>query len=225
MVGAMVDVLIRDARREDLVDGVALLRDALGFRNADAIPPWLALSTTEAGGVALAALAGRELIGFSYAVPGLSPAGPFLLSCGLAVAPAWRSRGVGRRLKLVQRDRALAAGIPRIRWTADPLMAPALALYLSGLGARLVGYRAALFDGVRQTTNDDVDIEWTLIGGAPARPVDEVVEIPADPSCRSSRWQRSVRRDMNRLLARGLVGVGVEVTGHRRWVRFGRVVG
>jgi predicted GNAT superfamily acetyltransferase len=222
-VGAMVDVLIRDAQRDDLVHGVALLRDALGFSDADALPPWLALSTTEAGGLALAAFDERELIGFSYAVPGLSPAGPFLLSCGLAVAPAWRSRGVGRRLKLVQRQRALAAGITRIRWTADPLMAPALALYLSGLGARLVGYRAGLFDGLRRTTNDDVEIEWTLTGAPPARPADAVVEIPADPSCRSDRWRRSVRRDMGRLLARGLVGVGVEVTGHRRWVRFGEV--
>jgi predicted GNAT superfamily acetyltransferase len=224
-VGAMVDVLIRDARGEDLVAGVALLRDALRFRDADAIPPWLALATTEAGGVALAAFGDRELIGFSYAVPALSPTGPFLLSCGLAVAPAWRSRGVGRRLKLVQRQRALAAGIPRIRWTADPLMAPALALYLSGLGARLVGYRAGLFDGVRDTTNDDVEIEWTLTDGPPVRPVDAVVEIPADPSCGSTHWRRSVRRDMNRLLDRGFVGVGVEVIGHRRWVRFGEVGG
>ena len=28
-------------------------------------------------------------------------------------------------------------GIDRIRWTADPLAAPALTLYLTGLGARL----------------------------------------------------------------------------------------
>jgi predicted GNAT superfamily acetyltransferase len=210
----MVDVIIRDARRDELTAGLDLL---------DAIPPWLALTTSEAGGLALAAFAAGQLVGFSYALPGLDRKGPFLCSCGLAVAPEWRSRGVGRQLKLAQRQRALAAGITSIRWTADPLMAPALALYLSGLGARLVGYRAGLFEGLRRTTNDDVEIDWDIAGATSAHAVDAVVEIPADPSCRSAAWQRTVRREMNALLGAGLVGIGVEVTGHRRWVRFGEV--
>lgn len=217
-VGA--DVQIRDARGDELATGLELLRKALRFGARDAIPPWLAFTTTEVGGLALAAFADRELIGFSYALPALDPAGPYLFSCGLAVAPAWRSRGVGRRLKLAQRDRALAAGLDRIRWTADPLMAPALRLYLSGLGAQLVRYRADLFDGLRPTSNDDVEIEWAL-AGASVQPARDAVEIPADPSCRSPAWRRAVRRDMTALLARGLVGVGVEATGDRRFVRFG----
>lgn len=217
-------VQIRDARREELVAGLELLQRALRFTARDAIPPWLALTTVEAGGLALAAFADRELIGFSYALPALGPGGPHLFSCGLAVEPAWRSRGVGRRLKLAQRDRALAARLERIRWTADPLAAPALGLYLSGLGARLVRYRADLFDGLRSTSNDDVEIEWSLAGGAPVKKVGDAVEIPADPACRSPAWRRAVRRDMNALLARGLVGVGVEATGDRRFVRFGAPV-
>jgi predicted GNAT superfamily acetyltransferase len=155
----MVDVLIRDARGDELVAGLALLREALGFNALDAIPAWLALTTTEGGGLALCARAGGALVGFSYAVPALRPGGPHLFSCGLAVAPAWRGRGVGRRLKLAQRDRARALGIDRIRWTADPLAVPALRLYLSGLGARLVGYRAGMYDPVRRTSNDDVEID------------------------------------------------------------------
>jgi len=214
-------VQIRDARRAELVAGLELLRSSLRFGARDAIPPWLAFATTEAGGLALAAFADRELIGFSYALPALDRAGPHLLSCGLAVAPAWRSRGVGRRLKLAQRDRALAAGLDRIRWTADPLTAPALRLYLTGLGARLVRYRADLFDGLRPAASDDVEIEWALAGGAPVAPARDAVEIPADPLCRSPAWRRAVRRDMSALLARGLVGIGVEATGDRRFVRFG----
>lgn len=217
----MPEVIIRDAGRDDLAPGLALLRAALGFTDLDAIPPWLALTTTEAGGCALAARAGGELVGFSYAFPGLDRHGPYLYSCGLAVAPAWRGRGVGRKLKLVQRRRALAAGLTRVRWTADPLMAPALSLYLSGLGARLVRYRAGLFDGLRRTENDDVEIEWVLEGSRPVRAVGTTVEIPAEPSCRSPAWRRAVRREMSAALARGLVGIGVEVTGDRRWVRFG----
>jgi predicted GNAT superfamily acetyltransferase len=217
----MAAVHIRDARGEELAEGLGLLRDALGFKAAEAIPAWLALTTTEAGGLALGAFAGRSLIGFSYALPALRPGGPHLFSCGLAVRPERRGQGVGRRLKLAQRDRARSLGIERIRWTADPLAAPALTLYLSGLGARLVGYRARMYDAVRSTSNDDVEIDWHVGAPPAARPLDARVEIPFDPSCRSPAWRRSVRRQMNALLAEGLVGIDVEVRGHRRWVRFG----
>jgi predicted GNAT superfamily acetyltransferase len=219
----MADARIRDARGDELVAGLALLRETLGYTAVDAIPAWLALATSEAGGLALAAFSGRSLIGFSYAVPALRPGGPHLYSCGLAVAPGWRSQGVGRRLKLAQRDRARALGIDRIRWTADPLAAPALALSLSGLGARLVGYRAGTYDG-RSTRDDDVEIDWNVGEPAAARRLDARVEIPLDPSCRSPAWRRSVRRQMSAMLAEGLVGVDLEAHGHRRWVRFGEPV-
>jgi predicted GNAT superfamily acetyltransferase len=220
----MADVLIRDARGGDLVAGLALLRESLGFTIADGIPAWLAQTSAEAGGVALAAFAGRSLIGFSFAVPALRPGGPHLFSCGLAVAPEWRSRGVGRRLKLAQRDSARALGIDRIRWTADPLAAPALGLYLSGLGARLVGYRAGMYDAVRSTSNDDVEIDWHVGEPPAARPTDARVEIPVDPACRSPAWRRTVRRQMTAMLAEGLVGIEVESQDVRRWVRFGEPV-
>jgi predicted GNAT superfamily acetyltransferase len=220
----MVDIVIRDVRGGEYVEGLELLRASLGFKVADAIPAWLALTTTEAGGLALGAFAGRELIGFSYALPALRPGGPHLFSCGLAVTPARRGQGVGRLLKLAQRDRARALGIDRIRWTADPLAAPALTLYLSGLGARLVGYRAGMFDAVRATSNDDVEIDWHVREPPDTRPIDALVEIPFDPSCRSPAWRSAVRRQMRSLLREGLVGVGVEAQGHRRWVRFGEPV-
>jgi predicted GNAT superfamily acetyltransferase len=220
----MVDVVIRDARGEELVEGLELLRASLGFKPADAIPAWLALTTTEAGGLALGAFARRSLVGFSYALPALRPGGPHLFSCGLAVTPARRGQGVGRRLKLAQRDRARSLGIDRIRWTADPLAAPALTLYLSGLGARLVGYRAGMYDAVRATSNDDVEIDWHVGDPPAARPLEARVEIPFDPSCRSPVWRRTVRRQMSSMLAEGLVGIGVEAHGHRRFVRFGEPV-
>jgi predicted GNAT superfamily acetyltransferase len=220
----MVDAVIRDAGGEELVAGLELLRASLGFTAADAIPAWLAQTTTEAGGLALGAFSGRSLIGFSYALPALRPGGPHLFSCGLAVTPARRGQGVGRRLKLAQRDRARSLGIGRIRWTADPLAAPALALYLSGLGARLVGYRAGMYDAVRRTSNDDVEIDWHMGEPPAAREIEARVEIPLDPCCRSPAWRRSVRRQMSSMLAEGLVGVGVEADGDRRWVRFGEPV-
>src|SRR5262245_25065302 len=140
IVAGMVDV--RDAAGAELVAGCALLARALEFGDRDAVAPWLVQTAAGCGGLALAAFAGERLIGFSFA---LLAAGDEPFSCGLAVEPAWRGRGVGRALKLAQRERALRSGVTRIRWTADPLSAPALGLYLSGLGARLVAYKPELY--------------------------------------------------------------------------------
>ena len=104
---------IRDAVGVELTAGATLLAASLGFEPRDAIPAWLMQTTVDHGGLALGAFRDGQLAGFSYALP----CGDWeLFSCGLAVAPAWRGHGVGRRLKCAQRDRAL-----RRRAVADPL--------------------------------------------------------------------------------------------------------
>jgi predicted GNAT superfamily acetyltransferase len=218
-VGSMVDIVIRDVPRRDLPEAAEMLASALRFGVRDAIPPWLILTTTEAGGLAIGAYRRARLVGFSYALPAHAGGDPQLFSCGLAVAEAERGRGIGRRLKLAQRDRAIARGIPVIRWTADPLAAPALHLYLSRLGARLVGYRSGLFGGLRAhaVPQDDVEIVWEL--AAPPRAAspgtDAIhVEIPADVHRLVPRsaldWRRRSRRLMTALLDDGFVGTAVE---------------
>jgi predicted GNAT superfamily acetyltransferase len=197
-----VEVVIRDARGAEIVEGCALLARSLAFSERDALAPWLVQTAAGHGGLALVALAGRRPVGFSFA---LATGGAELFSCGLAVEDGWRGRGVGRRLKLAQRECALARGLRTIRWTADPLSAPALALYLGGLGARLVGYCPDLYAAVRPSAADDVLIEWSL-GGAPdplGRPATRVEIAPGR--------RREVRRAMTAALARGEVGVDVAV--------------
>lgn len=229
----MVDIVIRDVPRRDLPEAAEMLAGSLGFGVRDSIPPWLMLTTTEAGGLAIGAYRGARLVGFSYALPALVKGRAELFSCGLAVAERERGHGIGRRLKLAQRDRAVARGIPVIRWTADPLAAPALRLYLSRLGAELVGYRSGLFAGLRAhaVPQDDVDIVWDLGAARRAEPpgADAIdVEIPADvrrlvPRT-ATQWRRRARRLMTALLDDGFVGTAVdrEPRGDRCRVRFVR---
>lgn len=225
-------VEIGDATREEMVAGAALLASALGFSAADAVPAWAMQAAAEAGGVVLAARDGGRLVGWSYGFAGWEGGAAHLYSCGLAVAPRDRSRGIGRALKLAQRDRAVALGYRSIRWTADPLAAPALRLYLSGLGARMIRYRAGLFDGLRDgngVPQDDVEIEWPLdVPRAPRSPASgrDRVEIPAARAGLSPaehlRWRVRVREAFGDRLRSGAVGVGVERdpgTG-RCWVVF-----
>jgi predicted GNAT superfamily acetyltransferase len=222
----MPDIEIRDACGGELVEGCQLLADALGFAPRDALPPWLVQTAATAGGIALGAFSGAALVGFSVAIPAEPHA---LFSCGLAVDPAHRGRAVGRRLKLAQRERALASGRTVIRWTAEPLAAAPLGLYLSGLGARLVNYEPGLYDDVRpsEIAQDDVTIEWRLTGtpswtGRPGASV----EVPFDHrelgAAELAGWRMRVRRAMSQALGHGSVGTGVAVDrGSRRaWVLF-----
>lgn len=209
--------VVREASGGELVTGCALLAGALGFGEREALPPWLVQTAVDCGGLALGAFAGRALVGFSFALPALDGT---LFSCGLAVAPAWRGRGLGRRVKLAQRDRARALGCPSIRWTAEPLNAPALALYLSGLGARLVAYAPELYAAVRPGAADDVVIEWPLAGAPVTGFVGRRVEIPATRPARPE-WRRRVRAEMMAALAAGAVGTRVERDqAGRVWVVF-----
>jgi predicted GNAT superfamily acetyltransferase len=225
--GGMIDApntfAVRDASGAELIAGCALLARALDFADRDALPPWLVQTAAGCGGLALGAFAEARLIGFSFAL--LAPGGE-LFSCGLAVEPPWRGRGVGRALKLAQRDRALELGCPRIRWTADPLSAPALGLYLSGLGARLVAYEPELYAAVRPAAvpPDDVVIDWPLAGAPAVSGSVSRVEIPFEHGADLRRWRPRVREEMTRVLDSGAVGTGVAVdrAARRAWVVFSR---
>jgi predicted GNAT superfamily acetyltransferase len=125
-------------------------------------------TTASFGGITLGAFAGERLVGYSYALPGFDGR-PFLLSCGLAVAPGFESRGVGHSLKLAQASHARRAGYEVARWTTNALASRPLHLYLSKLGARLVRYRAGMYAGLGEPVlPDEVEIEWDLGTDGPA---------------------------------------------------------
>jgi predicted GNAT superfamily acetyltransferase len=214
---------IRRARREDLPEAARLLARTLGFAERDAIPAWLMRTTDDVGGVTLVAEHEGAVVGVSYALPTGDDA---LFSCGLAVAPAHRGRDLGAALKAAQRRAAIALGCSRILWTADPLNGRALRVYLSGLGAVIVGYRAGLHDGLRADPGhpqDDLEIEWHL-AEPPAldRHAMPAVELPWTEHGREERQR--VRAEMSALLADGYLGcdVAVDAPARRCRVEFAR---
>ena len=75
------------------------------------------------------------MIAFVYSLPGIVDGKPTQWSHMLGVLPPYRSAGVGRELKLLQRERALAMGLDLIEWTYDPLQAFNAHLNLARLGA------------------------------------------------------------------------------------------
>jgi predicted GNAT superfamily acetyltransferase len=75
------------------------------------------------------------MVGFAMSLPGYRDGRPYLHSHMLAVLPQYRNAGLGRRLKLAQREDALARGIDLIEWTFDPLEIKNAYLNIARLGA------------------------------------------------------------------------------------------
>jgi predicted GNAT superfamily acetyltransferase len=65
----------------------------------------------------------------------------------LAVQPEARGLGLGKRLKLYQRDVLLPMGVVDVRWTFDPLVAQNANLNLNALGAEIERYVPDMYGG------------------------------------------------------------------------------
>lgn len=101
---------------------VRVERDVWQSSDIDVVPIPLFVVASETGGQVLGAFHGTEIVGFTMAIAGWRDRKPFLHSHMTAVLEGFRDRAIGRRLKLFQREEALARGISRIEWTFDPLI-------------------------------------------------------------------------------------------------------
>ncbi len=100
---------------------VELQRAIWGFETLELVPVRLFVTAARSGGQVLGAFDGSRLIGFVYAVPGYRAGRGYLHSHMAAVLPQYQSQGIGRQLKLAQREEALARGLDLVEWTFDPL--------------------------------------------------------------------------------------------------------
>ena len=85
------------------------------------VPSTIFVVAHHTGGQVIGAFEGAEMVGFTHALAGVRKREPFLHSHMTAVLPGYRDRGVGRRLKLFQRQDALKRSIKLVEWTFDPL--------------------------------------------------------------------------------------------------------
>ena len=108
--------------RPEFEEAVQLQQTIWGFEDIELLPVRLFVVANKVGGHAFGAYDGGRMVAFCLAIPGLKSGGKYYLhSHMLGVLPEYRNAGIGRRLKLAQRDEALARGIPVIEWTFDPL--------------------------------------------------------------------------------------------------------
>jgi predicted GNAT superfamily acetyltransferase len=130
------------------------------------------------GGSAVAATAhSGELVGFAYGFPGIDTTGatgasrPYLYSQATFIDAAHQGLGLGRRLKMEQRELAAAAGLSSMRWAFDPVLARNAHFNLDVLGARGIRFAPRYYD---EPGSDRLLVDWQF-EAAPAGAPDAAV--------------------------------------------------
>ena len=144
-----------------------LQREVWGQPERALVPAEQIRAVVHNGGMLLLARSADEVVGFCFAFVGLEDGAPILCSHMLAVLPAARSQGLGRALKLAQRDVARERGFHKITWTFDPLQARNAYLNLHRLGAYAhhyyVDHYGAMEDDInRGMPTDRLLAEWLI---------------------------------------------------------------
>ena len=128
----MTDIHIRDLTTIDEFRQVVGLEQAIwGYTDqGDLVTVPVFIFTVHRGATLIGAFSGdpstspgaSRIVGFAYAVMGMKDRRPMQWSHMAGVLPEFRG-GLGYRLKLAQRERAMAQGLDLIEWTFDPLQA------------------------------------------------------------------------------------------------------
>ncbi len=146
---------------------VQLQKEVWGEADLEVEPATLFVVAAHTGGQVLGAFDGAKLVGYTLAVAGVRNGEPYLHSHMTGVLTPYRDRGVGRLLKLFQREEALGRGIRLIEWTFDPLETRNAHFNLNRLGAISRRYLPNLY-GVttsplhRGLPTDRLVAEWFL---------------------------------------------------------------
>lgn len=230
---------------EDFQAAVEVQRAVWGFSDTDLVPPRLMTVATHIGGLVLGAYDGEKMVGFSLAIPGVKPdGGAYWHSHMTGVLPALQNQGIGRLLKLKQREEAQRAGIALIEWTFDPLEIRNSHFNLERLGVVVshfvpnqYGITSSRLHGGLPT--DRLVAEWYVNsprvqaivdrGEAADKVVSAEIEVPVEIDDwrrndveRAREVQQCVRERFQQLLGSGLAVVGYRRTSAAGVFELGR---
>jgi predicted GNAT superfamily acetyltransferase len=223
-----------------------LQKEVWKFSDAELIPVRLFVVANKIGGQVIGAFVEKqcggdhdeEPIGFALAIPGVRNGHAYLHSQMLAVREAYRNGGLGRRLKLYQREDALARGFELMEWTFDPLEIKNAYLNIEKLGAIARRYNVNQY-GITSSPlqgglpTDRLVAEWwmksrrveAVLAGAPMPEFrcQARIEVPAEiyewkarPGTRAQALtvEEKNRRLFNQAFADGLAVLGYERDSH-----------
>jgi predicted GNAT superfamily acetyltransferase len=229
---------------------VELQKTIWGFDDVDLLPVRFFIVVSKIGGKALGAYDGSRMVAFCIAIPGLKHPSPkedaqtYLHSHMLGVLPDYRNYGIGRLLKLKQREEALTQGVRLIEWTFDPLELKNAHFNIESLGCIIRRYVRNQY-GISSSRlqaglpTDRCTAEWWIATDwvesaierreRPRPPVVARIAIPQDiarlkkedpPAARAIQAEASARFLEN--FERGLAVVGFEISDQAGTYLFGQ---
>ena len=182
--------------QDDFRGAVQLQKSIWGFEDVDLLPARLFVVATKIGGHAFGAFHQARMVAFCLSIPGLKPGGQYYLhSHMLGVAPEYRNYGIGRSLKLQQREEALSRALDLMEWTFDPLELKNAYFNIERLGAVIRRYVRNQYGKTSSQLHgglptDRCTAEWWLRSDRVAHaiagrgfskpPIEAKVTVPAD---------------------------------------------
>ncbi len=214
---------------------VGLQKEVWGFTDIELVPLRLFVVAEKIGGQVMGAFEGKDLVGFAFAVPGFRNGHAFLYSHMLAVRKDHRNSGLGRRLKLFQREDAIARGFELMEWTFDPLEIKNAYLNIEKLGAITRRYNVNQY-GITSSPlqgglpTDRLVAEWWLksrrvetvlaTGKRPDIEPKRSISVPAQiyewKASPATKDQAQRLQDQNRPLFQEAFSQGLAVLGYER---------
>jgi predicted GNAT superfamily acetyltransferase len=211
----MSDIQIRDLTSIDEFRQVIELEKAIwGYTDqGDLVTVPVFIFTVHRGATLVGAFApGGRMVGFAYAVVGMKAGRPMQWSHMAGVLPEFRG-GLGLRLKLAQRDRALAQGYDLIEWTFDPLQAMNAHFNFAKLGGVVEEYAPDFYGASTSvlhhgTPTDRIVLSWKITTPHVVRRIEhaaaalrvkshDVVEAPtANVTVMEGEWRKTKKIDL-----------------------------
>lgn len=146
---------------------VALEQAIWGYTDpGDLVTVPVFIFTVKRGATLIGAFDGDRMVGFAYAVVGMKDGRPMLWSHMTGVLPEYRG-GLGYRLKLEQRTRALSQGYELVEWTFDPMQAMNAHFNFAKLGGVVEEYAENFYGEStsalhRGTPTDRLIVSWRI---------------------------------------------------------------
>jgi chorismate synthase len=208
----MATVTYRDLTSlADFATVVDLEQEIWGPGYTEPVPVPILAVTVKRGAILIGAFDGQRLIGFVYSLPGLKAGMPMQWSHMAGVVDAFRGAGVGYRLKLLQRERALDMGLDLIEWTFDAMQATNAHLNFTKLGVVAEEYEENVYGASQSPLHkgnptDRLVAEWhicephvvrRLSASGMVQPPD-IADIPrVNRAVRAGAWQEPGAADLD----------------------------
>ncbi|HKW18717.1 MAG TPA: GNAT family N-acetyltransferase [Terriglobales bacterium] len=227
------EMTIRALRSPDEVRVCVDLQKAVwGFSDVEIVPHRMFVVAQRTGGQVLGAFDGQRPIGFLLGFMAHRDGETYIHSHMAAVLPEYQNQGVGRRLKLSQRDDALARGINLIEWTFDPLQIRNAHFNIAKLGATVREYLPNVYGCTSSPLHhglptDRLVAQWwireprvkqILSGETPEKRAEKQASVPRNifticeqDAEQAKKLQSQIREQFQQLFSEGFVVTAFEI--------------